>query len=454
MFHLWARILRLALPSIATFASMTLTGMITLVMIGRLGPGAIAVVGITNILMYNAWALFAGINEAINYLVSQNFGDNNMEQGNERTQIALVLSVVLSFLWLGASFVIPHPIFMGLGVAPGLIGLGATYLKIRMLAFCFSLLTNVLFAYMRGIGDTRTPMFISTVTSVLLIALTSILTYGQLGAPRLGLAGAGWSMVITEGIGLAASAYVYLWRYHDRLRTRVWRHMTRTEWRTITWESVKLSAMELSMSLGMIVFTACIARLGTAAVAANEITLNILSLGFMPANGFSAAATIAVGQDVGAGQPLRAKQHGLHTWILGMIFMALFSVFLWVFAPSVATLYTSDITVISRSIGLIHLASFIQLFDGTGIIVAGGLRGAGDTTFLFRMALILNWAMFVPLTLLLTVVFHTGQTGAWLALCALIVGIGIANLVRYVSMQWAMVQATGISVQQAAQQSV
>ncbi|WP_273367445.1 MATE family efflux transporter [Alicyclobacillus herbarius] len=437
--QLWLQILRLALPSIATFSSMTLTGMITLVMVGRLGPGAIAIVGVSNILMYNTWALFAGLNESVNYLVSQNYGEQTMKEGNQRTQIALVLSACLSVCLVVVSFFAPHPILLVMGVNHSLAGFGTPYLQTRFLAFSFTLLTNVFYAYMRGVGDTKTPMYISVATSVLLISLTYSLTYGHFGFPALGLAGAGWSMVITEFLGFAASAVVYYGFYHDRFQTRVWQRITRAQTKLVMGESVKLSVMELSMSLGMLVFTACITRLGTDAIAANEIALNILSLGFMPANGFGMAATIAVGQEIGRGQPHAAKRVGLHTVLLGLMFMAAFSVCLWLFALPAAHIYTANVRVALLAVSLIHIASFIQLFDGAGIILSGGLRGVGDTTFLFRMSLILNWLLFIPMTIVVTSVLHWGQAGAWLALCTLIVGIAVANFWRYLSIRWELI---------------
>jgi len=408
-------------------------------MIGGLGAPAIAIAGITNILIYNIWAMFAGINESINYLVSQNYGENTMSNGNQRMQIALLLSLGLDVLWILASIVLPHHILTWLGANPTLVQDGTQYLRIRMISFAFTLFTNIFFAYMRAVGDTRTPMMISLVTNVLLIPLTYIFTYGAFHNQGMGLNGSAWSMVITEGLGMCLALYVYYGRYAVKFATRTWHKVSWGQVRLIMSESVKLSAMELSMSLGMIVFTAVIARLGTAAVAANEIALNILSLGFMPANGFGVAATILVGQNVGGRRPLDARRDGLYTVALGLIFMALFSVFLWLFALPVARVYTSDATVYILAVSLIHIASFFQLVDGAGIILAGALRGVGDTTFLFRVAMILNWIVFVPLTILLTSVFELGQVGAWIALYTLIVLIGVANGWRYLKLDWSAV---------------
>src|SRR3954469_19289522 len=108
-------ILRLAIPSIATFSSMTVTGLLILMIVGKLGAAAIAVVGISNILMYNFWALFSGNQGAINYLVAQNYGSKNMKLGNQRMQIALILAGIQAIILFAASFVVPHFILEVMG---------------------------------------------------------------------------------------------------------------------------------------------------------------------------------------------------------------------------------------------------------------------------------------------------------------------------------------------------
>uniref|UniRef100_UPI0022A7C8F5 MATE family efflux transporter n=1 Tax=Alicyclobacillus suci TaxID=2816080 RepID=UPI0022A7C8F5 len=175
---MWKRILRLALPSILTFSSMTLTGMLTLIIVGRLGPTAIAVVGICNIFMYNVWALFAGLNESINFLVSQNFGENKMLEGNQRMQAALLIALALDVIWIVACIVLPREILVMLGANRAIVTAGTPYLGVRMFSFAFTMFTVVFFAYMRAVGDTRTPMIISIITNGLLIVLTYFLTYG------------------------------------------------------------------------------------------------------------------------------------------------------------------------------------------------------------------------------------------------------------------------------------
>lgn len=433
---LWKRILHLALPSIATFSSATLTGMITLLIVGRLGAYAIAIVGICNILMYNTWALFAGINESVNFLVSQNYGEKTMHEANERMQVALVLSASLSVVILLVSFFLPGPILALIGTPRALLPAGVPYFRLRLASFCFSILTNALYAYMRGVGDTRTPMFISLTSSLVLVGLTFGLTYGTAGMPRMGLTGAGWAVVASECLACLLSLAIFYGPYHTRFHTRRWLRTRFSQVRMMARESAKLSTMEMSMSLGMVIFTACITRAGTAALAANEIALNVLSFGFMPANGFAVAATTTVGSELGANRLPEAKRAGLHTVLLGAIAMAVYCVLLAVFCAPVARMYTNDPSVASLAVSLLRLAAFIELFDGSGIIFAGALRGAGDTTFLFRASLILNWVIFTPLTLVMTFVWRLGVEGAWISLCTLIVLFGSCNGWRYARLRW------------------
>ncbi|MBT2654700.1 MATE family efflux transporter [Bacillus sp. ISL-18] len=434
-------ILRLAIPSIATFSSMTVTGLLILMIIGKLGATAIAVVGITNVLMYNLWALFSGNQGAINYLVAQNYGSENMKQGNQRMQIAIILAALQAFLLFCASFMIPHFILDVMGSNTAILKLGVPYVQVRMFGMMFTVFNIIFYAYMRATGDTRTPMNISLINSVLVVFLTYVLAYGKFGFPNLGLQGAGWSMVAAEGITFLLNVLVYYRFLNEKYFTRSWVRIERQQVRLLLFESSKLGITELSNSMGMLIFTACITRLGTVAIAANEIALNLLSFGFMPANGFGAASTVGIGQEIGKGRPMEAKRFGLVTVYLGLGFMLLISILLFIFSLPVAKLYTSDSAVYLTSVSLIHLASFTLLFSGAGIILAGGLRGVGDTTFLSRASLLLNWIYFIPCTILLTQVYHLGQTGAWTAFCSLIVLQFAANAWRFKSLNWTLAKS-------------
>ncbi|SFJ32333.1 putative efflux protein, MATE family [Paenibacillus sp. UNC496MF] len=443
------RILQLALPSIATFSSMTFTGLLVLMIVGKLGAAAIAVVGVTNILIYNMWALCAGIQNAINYLVAQNFGSGEMRLANQRMQIALLLTGILAFMLLAGSLLAPELILRAMGLNEEIVSLGSDYVMVRMIALMFNIFSGAFFAYFRAIGDTKTPMTIALINSGLVVVLTYLLAYGKFGFPDLGLQGASWSIVIAELVQLGMCLWVYYGYLNATLLTRSRERFDRKQVKLMISESAKLSTMEMSNSLGMLVFTMCISRLGTVAIAANEIALNILSFGFMPSNGFGAAATIGTGQEIGKGRPEEAKRFGLMTVVLGVLMMVLISILMFIFALPIAKLYTPERAVYLAVIPLIHLAAFIQLFNTSGIIFGGGLRGIGDTAYLSRVAFVLNWIVFIPGTLLLTVVLDYGQVGAWIALCGNMVLGALLNGLRYIKLDWSRTRVKSGTVQAA-----
>lgn len=436
----WSTILRLALPSIFSFAVVTATGTINLILVGRMGAVVIAAVGVSNIIMYNAWALFSGIGHTVNYLVAQNYGEGNMKKGVERTYLALYLCLVVGIVLAVAGTLAPGLILRWMGASPALAEAGRTYLEIRFYAMALAVTNFVLHGFMRGVGDTRTPMALSIAGNAAMIALTYTLTYGRFGFPELGLPGAAWGIFAGEALVLAGSAYVYAVRLHPRFATRALVGINRAEARLVLAESGKLGVQEFAMAMAMFVFTAFVARLGDTALAANEVALNVMSFGFMPAFGFAATATILVGQEIGRGRPDLARRYGTDTAVLGSLLILALGLLEFGLAEPIARIYSQDAAVFELAANLIRISAFLQLFDGLFNFFAGGLRGLGDTTFLVAASFALSWLLFIPLAYLLTFRFGLGSAGAWVALYTFLTAYGCAACIRFYRRDWTAVR--------------
>lgn len=429
-------ILFLAIPSIASFASMTVTGMINLIMVGKLGALAIAIVGVSNIIMYNAWAIFSGIGQTVNYLVAQNFGSNTIHKGVERTYIALLLSLVAGVLVVLTGFFGTEAILTVLGSSPEMIDAGNQYLKIRFYAIFFSILTFALHGFFRGIGDTKTPMYIALIGNAIMIFFTYTLTYGNLGFPEMGLAGAAWALFMGECVAMILSAFAFFRALNHRfgILPKLVIHIKETK--LMIKESLKLGTQEFSKSMAMFVFTAFVTRLGTHALAANEIALSVMSFGFMPAAAFGSTATILVGQENGRNKPLHARSMGTETAIMGSIFLLILGALEFFFAEPIARIYTDDPQVYHLTAQLIMISAFLQLLDGFFNFYSGGLRGIGDTTFLLRVSLILAWGFFIPLSYVMVFVLNLSSFGAWIALYTYLGVFGLTLLARFYLKDW------------------
>jgi MATE family multidrug resistance protein len=437
----WKTILLLAIPSIISFASMTVTGTVSLIMVGQMGALVIAIVGVSNIIMYNAWAIFSGIGHTVNYLVAQNYGSNDMKKGIERTYIALYLTALVAVI----IFIVGHFASEGIlrligGSESKDIVSGEAYLRIRFYAMSFGILNFVFHGFFRVIGDTLTPMVLSIASNVIIVFLTFTLTFGNLGFPELGLVGAGWAFLIGEAVGLFGCLYVYFVKLHRIYHTRSKVLFDRVEAKLILQESGKLGVQEFSLSISMLIFTIFVAHLGTEALAANEIALSVMSFGFMPAFAFGATATILVGQQIGKGNPLLARRMGTDTAVLGSIFIFVLGLVEFILAEPIARMYTDDAGVYQLAGFLIMISAFLQMFDGLLNFYAGGLRGIGDTAFLLKISFVLGWFFFVPMSYLTIFVLEWGSVGAWLSLYMFLIVFGLSVMIRFYKTDWLKVQ--------------
>lgn len=436
----WKRIVRLGLPSLFAFATQTLTGTILLIMVGDLGFLIIAVVGISNIIMYNAFALFSGIGQTVNYLVAQNYGSNDMGNGLRRMYAASLMGLGVGAFIAAAGWLASSSILELTGASPELIDTGADYLELRFYAMAFGIVSFVFHGFFRGVGDTRISMIASIIGNVLMLALTYGLAYGHWGLPKLGLEGAGYAFLIGEGVQWAVCLLVFWGPMHRRFQTR---RLPKRIWREIGLifrESGKLGLMEFSMSVSMYIFTMFVARLGDRALAANEVALNVMSFGFMPAFAFGSTATILVGQEIGRGEPWQARRAGTDTAVLGTLFLLALGTAELIWAVPIARLYTDEKEVYELAARLIAISAYLQLFDGFFNFYAGGLRGTGDTSFLMRASMALNLVYFIPATYVFVAVLDWGSVGAWLALYSFLVLMGLAVMIRYYRTDWVSVR--------------
>lgn len=436
----WKTILLLTLPSFFSFATQTVTGSINLIMVGHLGVLTIGIVGVANIIMYNVFALFSGIGHSASYLVAQNFGSGEMRKGIARLYLALLTAVGVGLLIALAGLGASDATLRWTGGSAELVAAGSDYLELRFYAMAFGIVSFVFHGFLRGVGDTRTSMIVSIIGNGTMLVLTYAFTNGALGLPNLGLRGAGYAILIGEVLQLACCLFVFWVPLHKRFVTRI---MPKPDWkelRLILKESGKLGLQEFSMSISMYIFTMFVVGLGEVALAANEVALNVMSLGFMPAFAFGATATTLVGQAIGRSSAVDGRRAGTDTAIMGSIFLLLLGTAELIWSVPIARVYSSDQAVYEAAAHLIQVSAFLQIFDGLYNFYAGGLRGIGDTTFLMRSSMVLNFFLFIPLAYLFVEVFDWGGTGAWLSLYTFLTALGLTVMIRFYRTDWTSVR--------------
>lgn len=180
--------------------------------------------------------------------------------------------------------------------------------------------------------------------------------------------------------------------------------------------------------------THIIAPLGTVAIAANALAVTAESLCYMPGYGIGSAATTLVGQSIGAGRRDLAKSYAWLSVMLGVGLMTVTGVLMFLFSPVLFRMLTPDTSVQALGVQVLRIEAFAEPLFAASIVVAGALRGAGDTRVPGILNLISMWGVRITAASLLAPV--TGLYGVWLAMCGELCVRGMLFLFRLKRGKW------------------
>jgi len=237
------------------------------------------------------------------------------------------------------------------------------------------------------------------------------------GTPQMGSNGPAVASMIARGVGglLVLGA---LWRGRGGVRLP-------HEWPRFNWPRLKrvlrigmpAGAEQLLLQGALVAMTTIITGLGTAAYAAHQVGLNIMSLSYLPGWGFAVAATTLVGQYLGAQQPAQSKASGYISYKLALIVMTIGGVLLYVLAePLMRAFVPENEEVIRLGISVIHISAFVQPLMAASFVFSGSLRGAGDTRTTLLITAGSIWVTRVPIAYALAYGLQLGLSGAWLGI--------------------------------------
>ena len=410
-------LMRLAGPVILAEVGWMSMGLVDTIMVGPLGPAAIAATGMGSS-VFTAIAIFGmGLMLGLDALVSQAHG-----AGDERDCVHWLHQGV----WLACGVA---PIVMALtwfafttldrwGLHPEIRNLVGPYLSVISSGALPLLLYAAFRRYLQGMHVVR-PIMIALVTANLVNAAANwVLIYGNLGMPALGVEGSAWA---TTAARLYMAAFLYgAIRAHHRSRGHRHPHVTLGVDLARIGRLVTLgfpAASQVALEVGVFAAaTALAGRLDPVSSGSHQIALNIASLAFMVPLGLSSAAAVRVGYAFGAGDRPRAAQAGWTAIASGCVIMTAIGLVFFLWPVSLIRVFTTDTRIIEIGVGLLAIAAAFQLFDGTQAVVTGALRGISETRMPMVVNVIGHWLFGLPVGYLLCFRFNWGVAGLWIGL--------------------------------------
>ena len=410
------QVLALSWPVILENLLQSLIGFVDTAFVGHLGTDALAGTGGAQQLVWLITTALSAIMMGATVLVAHAIGARQPAEARRVGKQALMLAAGVAVVISAGTYLLAAPAVGLLGMDPAATRLGVLYLQISGIGLPLLVGMFTGSALLRGAGDTRTPMLITLFINVINAVAAYVLIYGAGPIPGLGVAGSAWAGNVARLFGCALLAWVFL-RPRQLLTLREpggWRLDGRLVRRMLN-IGLPTAGEQFMLSFGLTLYGLIVISLGTTVYATQRASMNIVQMAFLPGFGFAMAATTLVGQAMGAGR-VRAAEEG--TWIATrycMLLMGSVGLVFGLFGAPLMHLFSDDPAVIRMGGEALFIAAWNQPFMAVAQVLAGGLRGAGDTRYPLISTMLGVWLIRLPLGWFLGVVLGWGLDGIFLA---------------------------------------
>lgn len=415
---MWREMIRITWPAFIELVMSTLFGMVDMIMVGRLGPAAIASVGLTNQPFMLLLAVFAAVNIGGTTLVAWSVGGNNLNKVKAVTRQIIILNTFLGAVMSISGVLAARSVVRFMGAGSDTMEMATVYFQIVASGIVFQAVIMGVTACLRGAGETRIPMAYNVGSNLLNVFGNYVLIYGKWGFPCWGVAGAAVSTTLARLIACLVALYIVYLSRQSMIKIE-FKDDHRIDGQIIN-KIFKIglpSALEqFVLQSGLILFARIVSSLGTAGFAAHQIGLNISGLSFSPSMAFGVAATTLVGQSLGAGDTVKAEGYTRFIRKVATITACFMGLIFILFSHPLARLYTSDLVVAGMAGVVLKILALAQPGQSAQLTLAGALRGAGDTMYPLYASIFGIWFFRVGATYLFVNEFGWGLIGAWIAL--------------------------------------
>jgi putative MATE family efflux protein len=401
----------LAIPMILELSLESVFALVDMFFVSKLGPNAIATVGLTESVITIIYSIAIGLSTAAGAVVARRIGEKNPEAaahaGAQSLIIAILVTVVLSI----AGAVFAGDVLRLMGASAEVIAEGAIFTRIMFgtsIAIILLFLINGIF---RGAGNAAMAMKSLWIASIINIILCPIFIH------FLGLKGAAIATVIGRSTGVLYQCY-HLFKgsgilkfhaHHFKYDGPLVKSIVKIGW-PATFQFIIASG-------SWIVLAKLVAETGgTDASAGYQVAVRNFVFFILPAWGLSNAAATLVGQNLGAKQIERAEQSVLLTAKYNAIFMSFVTLLFLFFATPIIRFFSDDVAVVSYGAKALQIIGSGYIFYGIGMVMTQALNGAGDTKTPTVINFVCFWLCQVPLAYLLSTKTSLASTGAFIAI--------------------------------------
>ena len=301
-------VLLLAIPTVLEMSMESLLTIVDIFYVSKLGPDAVATVGLTEMMLSPVYALAMGLSAAATAMISRRIG----EKDDERASGAAGQVVLLALLVAGVAGAVGAPLARTLlgvmGASDGVVSGGSGYTAVMLGGSATIFLLFVLNAVLRSAGDAALAMRSLWIANILNMMVTPVLVFGVGPVPKMGVIGAAIAMTGSRAVGVVYQLSLLV---RGRARVAIARRHMRPDGRVLA-ELAKVAtpaALQVSIeTVSWLGLVRILATFGSLALAGYTVAMRIITFALLPSWGLAQAAATLVGQNLGARSPERARR--------------------------------------------------------------------------------------------------------------------------------------------------
>ena len=408
----------LAVPTVLEMSMESLLTIVDIFFVSKLGSDAVATVGLTEAMLSPVYALAMGISAAATAVVARHTGAKEPERAASAAVQVILLAASLAVLFGVVGVVLAPHLLAVMGASENIVKIGSPYTSVMLGGSLTIFLLFVINAVFRSAGDAAIAMRSLWLANILNMMLAPCLVFGLGPFPRMGVLGAAVAMTASRGVGVlyqltrlaGARGRLVLLRRHIVVQALVFRDLGRL--------ATPATGQVLVETASWLALVRIISTFGSSALAGYTIAMRIAIFALLPSWGLAMAASTLVGQNLGAGEPERARRSvwaiaKYNVLFLGPVGLA------FALAPNLlVSFFTSDSETAAQGVDCLRIVAFGFIAFAFGMVAVQAFNGAGDTTTPMLVNLASFWLFKLPLAWVLAKVLGMGPRGAFVAITA------------------------------------
>lgn len=376
--------LSMAWPAMLESFFTAFAGLVDSLMVSSLGSYAVAAVGLTTQPKFLGLALFFAANVSISALVARRKGQEKREDANRIFSTFLIFILIMAVMMSILLVTFADPIIRFCGSEEQTHESAVSYFKIIMGGMIFNVIQMGINAAQRGAGNTRITMRTNVVSNTVNIVFNYLLIEGHFGFPALGIKGAALATVLGTVVSSIMSV-LSVWKQDNFVSLPyIFKNRIRPAFealKDIVRVGYSVFAEQVLMRIGFMLTAIMAADMGTDAMAAHQVGMNIMGLSFSFGDGLQATAVALIGYSLGAKQPEKAKDYGKTCRMIGGVISVILAVVYLAGARWLMELFFEEEQIVDIGVGIMRVMILVVILQISQVIYMGCLRGAGDTLY-------------------------------------------------------------------------